>query len=482
MKNILGDADSLFLSSTGSWSVTNGEPVVDASETVTDFSRSLLVKPLVANQPVNFTIQGVTIPITSNGTDLHFHAKVKSLSTCFTTITVARNDGTSFTQNNRTAISRWSVVRSPVVKTPNTLERITFTITVSVCEHKGENVYFALPFFHYAYAFANNQFLMECFYKLPYYMRELDWEHGENYGLPDWPLTRFMDLPTGIVGRVVDDYWAFKYVDVEEGRDPNNPETLSELVDANRSRPEFLLWLAQFLGVTVDSPQASPTVWARLPDIWYLMQQEIDPANNNTYVPVTLVREAGIVTAVVGENFTLPNTWISVRGTSATALSFDGGFKIIEASESALRWEQEGPDETATVLGTIIALDSEWVEIENYDRVRANLTDFLRWQVQFAYNGINGGTQKALIDSIRRELKGEKTANIVYKYQGSPWKILVVTKEDETPLDISPSGDPTEELPDEQKSSAIIQAYIRNVKPIGYQVTHIVTETGNPPE
>jgi hypothetical protein len=481
VKNLISESNSRFISSFGNWEITNGTATIEASDIIDPYYRSVRVAPLVESMPVEFTLRGVLLEEIYNGSALQFHARVKSFSSCVTDVILTRNDGFSVKTSNITNLSLWNVVRSATLPTPNDTERVLVDITVSVCQHRMRDVLFTVPFLYLANGMFTNRFLFESFLKMPFYMRELDSEQEENYGLPSWPLARFMDLPTGIVGRIIQEYWAFKYLDIAEGKDPNNPGTLSELVDEDVARERFLLWLAQFVGAILKVPPKNPTVWGRLPQNWLEMQQEIDPTVNAVYIPESLERSGGVVTAVLAaesqENNSAVGSWVSVRGSSALGLSFDGGFRVIYSEGNELRWMQDGPDENAATLGTITALDSEWIEVENYDRLRTDLQDILRWQVKFAYNGINGGTLEALENSVKRELTGDKFVNIRYRVQNNPWFIIVETKQTETPTGVT-----NEMLLDPQEvsgevgglSSPTINAYIRGVKPIGYDIQHVI--------
>lgn len=93
------------------------------------------------------------------------------------------------------------------------------------------------------------------------------------------------------------------------------------------------------------------------------------------------------------------------------------------------------------------------------------VTDFLRWQAQYGYFGINAGSMQAIKEATKRVMIGAKQVTVTVQHDG-PFTILV-----ETPWDQTYGG--AQELIGE--SSVVVEEAISYAKPIGVKVTHVLT-------
>ena len=93
------------------------------------------------------------------------------------------------------------------------------------------------------------------------------------------------------------------------------------------------------------------------------------------------------------------------------------------------------------------------------------VTEFLQWQAQYGYYGMNAGTTKAIEESVKRIMVGAKQVTITLQNEG-PFTMLV-----ETPWEQTYGG--ASELVGQ--SSVIAKEAISYAKPIGVKVTHRLT-------
>jgi hypothetical protein len=98
--------------------------------------------------------------------------------------------------------------------------------------------------------------------------------------------------------------------------------------------------------------------------------------------------------------------------------------------------------------------------------------DFIKWQLSTGYYGMKSGTTEALREATKQVLHytkdGEESTyfvSIIKHYLNDPFKILILTKLNET-FDCSEDG---------QESAAILDA-VEMAKPMGYKIYHIAVE------
>ena len=98
--------------------------------------------------------------------------------------------------------------------------------------------------------------------------------------------------------------------------------------------------------------------------------------------------------------------------------------------------------------------------------------DFIKWQLSTGYYGTKAGTTEALREATKQVLhytkdREESTyfVSIIKHYLGDPFKILILTKVNET-FDCSEDG---------QESAAILDA-VEMAKPMGYKIYHIAVD------
>jgi hypothetical protein len=233
--------------------------------------------------------------------------------------------------------------------------------------------------------FVNNPMLLDFYRKIPEFYRNQD-SLGTEAPYP-WTLARFLEMciiHQGEMLQIIDDSI---YDDISDGKNPEDPTTLSTLVDPTVASRENIFWLAQFSGTKIINPTTGVTPWNNLPATW----QGIDDLDG---IPVT-------------DNDIAP-----------------------------------------------------WDVIQDSDPEPAGLDEFLRWQVQYGYYGVNAGSKEAVIESVKRVLTGTKA--ITYSTP-SAWNILIETKKTETPdSSLIPLGDPVLEVLELMEPS----------RPLGCLITH----------
>jgi hypothetical protein len=463
--NLISDINSKFRSNFGFWQIENAFIRLEKNDVIASGYNSLRLIPQASDQPVVLFLDDIQVDQINATDTLQFHFRQKSISTCVTTIILRNSNGEEISTDSRTNLDLWTIVRSDLFLVPDIGGNLTVSIEIRICGHNGQEVLFSVPFLYASGSIFRNLYARQVFNTLPNVIRQADVDHLEQHGKPDYPLLRVIELVSGDAGESFRNFYEFYYLDNEEGKDENDPSTKSKLVDPDVVKLEYMAWLAQFAGVIFDNPTLGSTPWGNLPQDWDAMQTEIDPNPNPEYTPSSLTRTDNIVTATIGSHIVEENQWISVTGTQGST-TFDGGYQIISVEEESISWAQDGPDETASVTGNVLLLDTEWFEIEAFNPDLSSLDSYLRWQIKYAYNGVNAGTKEALINSVKRELTDTRTVTVNYRYEGNPWRVLVRTKTSETPDGVN--GQP----------SSTILNYIAKVKPAGFQIIHQCTESG----
>lgn len=475
--NLLDSESATLFRGQGSWNVSNGTLFFERNDVFAEKSSTMQITPILNNQPVILTYSGVSVPKDFVDDFVHFHCRIKVVIPSIVRVeltntqvappenVVAKDTGTGF--------NSWRICRSPNFKVFDTGEDNKIDIKIVVSNHAGALISFSVPFIGVSGNIFRDLYVLETFRNLPAVIREAEINHEELHGMPDFPLTRFIELAGNFAGDVVSDYYAFQYLTKFEGKNPNDPTTLSALIDPNAAKPQYLPWLSQFVGVYLDNPTTGKTPWQNIPPEWMPIEQQIDPASNPTYVPTVLSRASNVVTATIGTHVVSENKWVTIKNSTSSGTTFNGTFRVTSTTGTTISWSQTGSDESAINKGQITLLDTEWFELENFNPNLDGLLDYLRWQVKNAYTGMHGGTYAAIVNSAKRVLTGDKVVTVRYAHDGDPWKVLVRTKTSE-----SPDGFFEEDPPADGVKSFTIETYLNRAKPAGYKIIHECTADG----
>ena len=268
-------------------------------------------------------------------------------------------------------------------------------------QEAGDAIYFAAPGLTVPGFRYENSFGFEIWDRLPAYMTEEDALQVE----PRYPLGQFVDVLYITAGQIERIWAELRYIAPDEVS-LDAVETRSKLVDPDICCIKFLNWLGTFVGVKIQDNSTGFTAWDQLAF-----------QNETSDVPQPL------------ENWN--------------------------------EWETE-PDQPPSPNGNSNDVVS-WTEIEGFDDSESNSYDYWRWQVRTAVSGLRGGTQDALVESVKRVLRGNKEVRIVRLVGGDPWQIRVETLVKETP-GVAEVG----------QSSLVVMTALARVIPAGYGVEHRV--------
>lgn len=475
--NLLDTESATMFRGQGSWVITNGTVVLERNDVFAPQSATLQITPIDDEQPVILTYDNVSVGKEFIEDFVQFHCRVKVVIPSIVRVELTNNQVSppenKVAKDTGTGFNSWRVCRSPNFKIFDIGQNNKIDIKVIISNHAGALINFSVPFIGVSGNIFRDLYVLETFRNFPSVIREAEISHEELHGMPDFPLTRFLELPGNFAGDVVADYYAFQYLTKFEGKNPNDPSTLSALVDPIAAKPRFLEWLSQFVGVYLDNPTTGKTPWQNIPPEWTLVEQQIDPAVNPTYSPTALSRASNVVTATIGTHAVVANKWVTVKNATSSGSPFNGTFRVTSTTATSISWSQTGVDESAINKGQVTLLDTEWSELENYNPDLDGLTDYLRWQVKYAYTGMNGGTYSAIVNSAKRVLTGDKLVTVRYAYEDNPWKVLVRTKTSE-----SPDGFLETDPPSNGVKSFTVETYLKRAKPAGYQIIHECTADG----
>src|SRR5690606_30876470 len=102
--------------------------------------------------------------------------------------------------------------------------------------------------------------------------------------------------------------------------------------------------------------------------------------------------------------------------------------------------------------------ETNWTEIENFAPTVANV-DLLRWQVLSAAAGLRAGTLATVKAAVQQVLTGDRHVQVVGHVDDDPFKILILTEQNETPGN-----------PDIGDASEIVLVAARAVIAAGFEV------------
>jgi len=106
----------------------------------------------------------------------------------------------------------------------------------------------------------------------------------------------------------------------------------------------------------------------------------------------------------------------------------------------------------------------QWKLLEAYNPEPSNLLEFLRWQIKYAYTGINAGSRDSVINAAKWMCTGTKQVNLTCDVATTPFVLAVTTKLSEFSIPDTDYvvGDDSQEIID----------ILNEVKPLGYTITH----------
>lgn len=459
--NLLPDRDKYLVNTTGSWSVTSGNATISSDANMLPIAgipnHSLLVTPTDTN-PVTLTVNNVSSTTADRGDDFAFLFRIKGERNLGITTTLARVSSTDSTSRTETATAnRWSIIRGTPVDVPQVTATQAFSIAIEIEDHEQTAFFISMPVAYMEYAFTRNSFLRECITLMPSVLLQSDSE--QTY--PSFPMSRMMDVGLGYAGLADQQRKHFRYRDIASGKDENDPDTLSGLVDAVAVDDDYVQWLSQFTGVTLLGSSTSTTAWGSLPSTWSGIQSTVDDTDSEDMAIVSISRDgSGVVTATVSSSDAFgvqTGDEVKVFGTT----DFNGTFTLTDVTtgspNSTLEWSDAGSATTES-SGSVTYL--EWSEIEIYDVATAGLLEYWRWQLQTNYNGYKAGTIGSIKESAKYFLTDNKECRVTDHYGGDRWAIHIETLTSETPG--GTLGNPSD----------VILGAVSLTIPAGFIVTH----------
>ena len=172
----------------------------------------------------------------------------------------------------------WYLVRTDSLSVPITPTTGKYRISLSYAvtsATSGESVILHYPTVYEQLALMRNDYVMDCWDVLPFLFKNNDNETP----LPSYPLLRMMEIGMQAHGVINDIAAGFQYVDISDGKDLTDENTLSLLVQPSRIPREYIFWVAQFTGTQLLNPTAGATPWANIPATWVVFDL-IDTVND----------------------------------------------------------------------------------------------------------------------------------------------------------------------------------------------------------
>lgn len=389
--NKLPEADYQFASEQGSWTVSAGNATITVDADIKPYSGGYNSLKLTPSDTSDFTIECNTVDssYSDQRDDIVLHALVKSDATCVATIAITNSQGlTNTSRSVAVPANRWFVIRSEGIDIPqSTLEyELSFSITFS--DHTASTpIYFAYPTVMADFAFMDNMFVRQCAPLLPEVLVTKDSEQT----FPSFPMFRLLDVGATYSGLAYEQFDHFRYLDLEGGKDANDEETLSGLVNVATAEEEYLPWLSQFAGVKLAGAKAGTTPWENLVGAgtlttWSDVMSEADDDGFDAIDITSIASVAGgdVTVTVASSNWPSPAPEVEQTIIIAGTTSFDGQYEINAVNAGSyqmtyndgVEWGSLTRDASGDVVGYIKSdSDSKYLDyIPNWAEVGTNIT------------------------------------------------------------------------------------------------------------
>lgn len=460
---LLSREETLFFSGPnqeafGTWTGTNASLVAEETFRYLNEYNSLRVKPLSpANGPSGTTTFSIThenkvVPQTLVNDALVFHAFLYCLEE--TRVVIRLQDSNNVVVDSEELILpplTWSLVKSEELDVTAQTQVLTARVTMNFTLPSGGNnhLHVAQPILTNSFGFTDNTFLRETINYLPRFLLEVD-ELQEN---PQFPMVRYMDVGLAYADRGYRQIESFRYRDISGGRNPSDPNTLSDLVDPLTADVDYLRWLGQFVGVTRTPARAGGTPWGNLPTTWDQIHTDIDSDADVTFF-ISSISSSGASLTATPTSINAGDV-ISVQGTT----SYNGQYIVLSKTGNLLALDSI-PTAPAETTGTITLVDNSWFEIESFDTQDSNYEQSQRNLITTQRTGLRAGTKQAIIDTLVETLLQTKQYLYGTNPVAFPWTIFIETLTSETPEGVN------------DVESAYLLSQLREVKPMGFTIHH----------
>jgi hypothetical protein len=459
----LVDDEWQFVETYGSWSSTGASLAVEKLFRFKDSYNVLKITPSSAPTPpatyttISLTHEAKEVTQTYATDALTFFAFFYAPANLEVRITVEDDLGNSETSAwFKMPGLKWQLVRGPELRVISQTTSLYFTATVEMRTYGGtSHIHMAHPVLTNTFGFTDNDFVRECLIYMPPILPEVDAEQTA----PSFPLARLMDVGLAYADNAFQQSLNFRYVDIEDGYDANDDTTKSTLVNPEVAEPDYLPWLAQFVGVRLETTPGGTTPWKNLPTNWQDIMLEVDDTADVSYTITSISRSSGTTTAVVSASPTGVSAGQTITVTGTTA--FNGQYILVSVNTgtNTLTWDDDEASASES-SGTITYVDEEWIEIEAYDTSDANFIPGRRDLITTARTGLNAGSKQAILDAITPSLTGTKTINYVTDPFSNPWLITIQTLTSETIGGVTGA-----------QSENIYRA-VQPCRPLGFTITH----------
>jgi hypothetical protein len=368
--NKLPDADYMFASSPGSWAVSAGSATISVDAEEIPYSGGQNSLRIVPANTSDFTVvfDDVTTDLDDRRDDIMFHALFKSNSPFRVQIDISSSGLTDVSRTVSVPAGRWVTVRSLGIDIPDTEGQnfdLSFSLTFS--DHSSSTpIYLAYPTVMPDFAFMDNLFVRESIPLLPEVLVVKDSEQT----FPSFPMSRLADVGATYSGLAFEQFLHFRYRDLASGKNVNDQETLSGLVDVDVSDGDYLPWLSQFVGVNLTGAKSGTTPWDNLVGTsdtalttWADLMAEADTDGFDSIDLTDIDRVAGgdVTATVASGDWPSPAPEVGDTVIIAGTTSFDGQYEINSVSagtyevvfNDGVEWGSLTRDASGDVVGYI---------------------------------------------------------------------------------------------------------------------------------
>lgn len=237
-------------SSSVNWTSSNATQTIVSSE-IARLSRYAIRLAPNTDADISFLLNSTTLFLSDNGNRFSFNALVKPQTTVTISASLQVNGETAVTPYSQTLFGgRYNAIRSNNVQIPDDDVVHSLSLLINISNHNNQNVFFTAPNIINDQKYYENIFVSQARKHMPDFYFDLDIIQ-EN---PVSPFHKFIDALSHVAGLSYDKYieiFPFDSSEVSAASDLLLRETHSTLVEPLYADPEYLTWIAQFMGTKI---------------------------------------------------------------------------------------------------------------------------------------------------------------------------------------------------------------------------------------
>jgi hypothetical protein len=237
-------------SSSVTWTSVNATQTIVSTE-IARLSRYAIRLAPDTDADISLLLASTNLFVSDNGNRFSFNALVKPEATVTISASLQVNGAAAVTPFSQTLFGgRYNAIRSNNVEIPDDGVAHSLSLRINISNHESQNVHFTAPNLINDQKYYENTFVSQARRYMPDFYFDLDITQ-EN---PVAPFHKFIDALSHVAGLSYDKYveiFPFDSSEIPSASDSLLRVTHSTLVEPLYADPEYLTWLAQFMGTNI---------------------------------------------------------------------------------------------------------------------------------------------------------------------------------------------------------------------------------------